>query len=631
MPRKGEYFRSEQAVEIPNVVARIGVREVVVRGRGGAVNRSLLDPRAFVCAGLVAELADEWVEHAGASELSLGAVRCYRRAITAFCAYVDERVPQAAEASLAGASPDLLAVILGWARQLPARHPAGSQEPAGKAWRLRTLIARRAQHPDRPLARQWDGWLTGSVGLRRGVTVEVDEFSRADKRAIIRAARADIRAVEQRLRRGSELLARGRDPRISGWLVPANLLWALDREIDSGQGILAHLPTAARWPPALVELVPPATPKTRWHRELMRVLSGMLYPTNLDLHGFRVLLMAATGQTSEEITGLCDTDVEFTPDGVSLTFTKLRARSIRRRPYPTVPHKQPVTFDKRSKLNVAELVERLMAVTARVRRRSGLAPAPLFLRINPHVYDLVARPFEGSMQDGSFRTWLAYVGVSVVGPADIRRLRKSGKVEKAIAYQGRISDVADDHTVQVFRGHYAHGTTLHVIAATVITTAQQRWLSEAITGPTVVTGDGEAALGHPQAPAVLGLTAEQVEELRSGALDMGVSSCRDPFDSPFGRSGHVCPVAPLRCLECRHALILPSNLPQLLLLSDHLQRLRDRLTPQHFHTLWGQSAANLNAVLAERSDTEIAWARRQIEIGEAGLHLPLTAHTEFDR
>ncbi len=27
-------------------------------------------------------------------------------------------------------------------------------------------------------------------------------------------------------------------------------------------------------------------------------------------------------------------------------------------------------------------------------------------------------------------------------------------------------------------------------------------------------------------------------------------------------SGHVCPVAPLRCLECRHALILPSNLPQ---------------------------------------------------------------------
>ena len=56
-----------------------------------------------------------------------------------------------------------------------------------------------------------------------------------------------------------------------------------------------------------------------------------------------------------------------------------------------------------------------------------------------------------------------------------------------------------------------------------------------------------------------------------------------------------------------------------------------RLTPQHFHTLWGQTAANLQAPLAERSDTEIGLARRQIAIGEASLHLPLSAYTEFDR
>ncbi|MFF4881214.1 hypothetical protein ACWD6Q_35490 [Streptomyces nigra] len=42
--------------------------------------------------------------------------------------------------------------------------------------------------------------------------------------------------------------------------------------------------------------------------------------------------------------------------------------------------------------------------------------------------------------------WLNIHDVHIDGPADIRRLRKSGKVEKALTFKGRISDIADDHT-----------------------------------------------------------------------------------------------------------------------------------------------------------------------------------------
>ncbi|MGK8558799.1 Mu transposase domain-containing protein [Nocardia gipuzkoensis] len=215
------------------------------------------------------------------------------------------------------------------------------------------------------------------------------------KKAMIRAAWRDIRSVEQRLQRGTELLAHGQDPRTGGWLDPANLLWSLDHEIDSGAEILAHLPTAAQWPADLEALVPAGVSRRRWTRVLVQVLSGMLYPTNLDLHGFRVLLMAASGHTSEEISGLSEHDVEFTPEGVTLTFTKLRARSTRRRSYRTVQAKEPVAFGTESKLDVAELIRRLLAVTERVRRRSGLSPAPLFLRVNMNIYLLEPRPFEG--------------------------------------------------------------------------------------------------------------------------------------------------------------------------------------------------------------------------------------------
>lgn len=210
------------------------------------------------------------------------------------------------------------------------------------------------------------------------------------------------------------------------------------------------------------------------------------------------------------------------------------------------------------------------------------------------------------------------------------RARCSTKVEKAIAFKGRISDIADDHSVETFRGHYAHGTTLRVIAGSVITTAQQRWFRQAIEGPTVLSEQAQDSLGESGAGAAIGLSAAEVEQLRSGALDMGVTSCKDPYDSPFGRAGRLCPVAPTRCLECRNAFVLPSNLPQLLLFAAHLDKLKLRLSPRHFHALWGQSEANLREVIGARTGAEIDRARRQIAEQGIVLQLPLAAHVEFD-
>ena len=77
------------------------------------------------------------------------------------------------------------------------------------------------------------------------------------------------------------------------------------------------------------------------------------------------------------------------------------------------------------------------------------------------------------------------------GAPDIRRLRKSTKVEKAIAFGGRIADAANDHHEEVFRGHYAQGTTLRVMSGRVITTAQDHWFTKAVEGPTVLTDSTE--------------------------------------------------------------------------------------------------------------------------------------------
>lgn len=632
MPRKGEYRRDPRPARRDAPPPRIGLRRLDGTEPNGHRGTTTINPDEFVCSALASQLADEWVELAATDDLGVATMRCYRRAVRSFCRFVDTHLAAAADASLAHAVPDLLPVILDWTRQLPARWPTGSTEPAHQAGRLRRLVKRRAAHPDREVAAHLNGWLTGSAGLRRGATREVDEFSRADKKALLQAAWADIRQLEQRLQRGRDLLEIGVDPEAGGWLQPANLLWAIEQGMPT-RDLLGRLPSPVDWPAELTDLLPPGVALNYRGRALLRALTGMLYPRNRDLHGFRILLMAATGHTSEEVTGLTEDQVEFTPDGALLTFTKNRARSVRRRFYTTSAvdgDAVTVTHLATGRLDTADILRRLLAATAKLRARSGRSPASLFLRSAIWVYDLTIDRFNGDMNGQDLNDWLERMGLRLTGPIDIRRLRKSGKVEKALAYRGRVSDIADDHTAEVFHGHYAHGTTLKVIAGHVITSAQQRWLDEALDGPTVLTADAEQALDGAAAAAV-GLTQQQVAQLRGGALDMGVSACRDPFDSPFGKAGDLCPVAPLRCLECRHALVLPSNLPQLLLLADHLDRLRARLTPQHFHALWGQSATNLTAVLADRTPAEIELARKQIEAGEADLHLPLSAHVEFDR
>jgi hypothetical protein len=432
------------------------------------------------------------------------------------------------------------------------------------------------------------------------------------------------------------LAARGRHPAEHGWTVKTNLLWGLAHQRVSPLDIRANLPIVYRWPAELracIEQSDRAVIPGLAKLTLVRWLVSQLYPTHLDLHAYRVLLVAATGHAPEEVTGLADSDVEFFPSGVRLTLTKRRAQQVRHRTFGTEASdsdNEPADFNDRPHREVAAIIRHLMHVTAQARVRAPDAGGRLFVAASvTQGYELRLARWAPNKERAGFVDWLAAAGVAVDGAADIRRLRKSTKVEKAMAFGGRIADVANDHHEQVFRGHYAQGTTLRMMSGRVIAASQNHWFTMALEGPTVLTSSTEV-LDAPDHVAALSLTIEQAEDIRRGALDMGVTQCSDPHNSPYGRPGELCPVAPLRCLECRNAWVLPSNLPQLLLFADHLDRLRLRLSPQHFAQMWGQSHANLQAVLAERTDEEKALARKHIDAGRVGLHLPLAANVEFD-
>lgn len=462
---------------------------------------------------------------------------------------------------------------------------------------------------------------------------------------MVLAAWKSIHATRKRLERGWSLAAQGRHPEVGSWTSLPDLLWGLAYEGITVEDFRRFLPGLRDWPLELREFLErsgKASYPQASRLQLVRRLVANLYPTTLDLHAFRVLLMDSTGYTPEEVTGFGEADVELLPKGVRLTLLKNRAGRLRHRAFRDQEQSDPsgcpddaiggqLTVDW-PRREASEVVRQLLDVTARVRAKAQDVTDTLFVSaaVRPNYSDgIVFGRWTPYHPGTNFRRWLTAMEVNVKGDVHIGRLRKSVKVEKAIVTEGRIDAVADDHTEETFAGHYAQGTTLRILSGRTISTAQQHWFDKAldrVDGPTVLGAEHIAQRSLEDS----GLSAKEAEDIMSGQLDMGVSHCKNPYLSPFSRAGELCAVAPLRCLECQNAWILPSNLPQLLLFEAHLRRLRALLMPQTFTRLWGQSWVNLQAVLEDRRPEEIMEARKHIEDGQADLNFPLAAHTEFD-
>ncbi|MGB8942156.1 MAG: hypothetical protein WCD21_18230 [Streptomyces sp.] len=633
---KQESQRLRAALANPVPAGGVGLRVTDAPGYPLAV-----DPSEYNCSLLAAQLADEWVEYVAATGMT-GQTKVYAQAIDRLCQYVDTHQGKAAaKASLA--DPDLFKSLVGWELSLPEKYAEGSTRPRLISGALRTLIVRRDDHHERRVAPEVARLARGPALIDWGETTERDEFTRQEKRALVRAAWKSAHATRTRLRDGWALAEQGRHPAEGSWTSIADLLWGLSRDEITVDDIRRNLPLPRQWPAELQVL---AAGGSRLVPNLARFqlccrLVLQLYPAARDLHAFRVLLMDTTGHASEEVTSFGESEVEFLPKGIRLTLRKNRAGLLRHRAFRDRPAAEaPAAEDDDGNIIVnwprreaSEVVRQLIEVTERVRSRAPHVTDTLFVSVSVRgSFTAVFGRWNPQVSGASFGDWLDVMGVEIEGDRNIGRMRKSVKVEKAIVSEGRISDAADDHTEETFAGHYAQGTTLRIMSGRTITTAQQHWLDQALArvdGPTVITpGDDEDA-GRDQMQEA-GLSSEEADAIMAGQLDMGVSHCRNPYESPFSPPGELCAVAPLRCLECRNAWILPSNLPQLLLFEDHLKRLRIRLAPPVFTRLWGQSWVNLRAVLTDRTAEEIVQARKHIDAGEAVLDLPLNATTEFD-
>jgi hypothetical protein len=214
MPRRGDRQHWFPAVpESAPPPGRIGIRLVRATDQAGSLREIRFNPNEFRCAKLAGELADEWADYAEISRISPKSVALGRRAIRNFCTKVDILLGgDASQASLSGQHPDIAAVLAEWERTLPTGYRAGSTTPAAYAGTVRALIARRGQHDQRPVSPNLRRLVNGAIGVASGSSQELDEFTRHDKRALVRVAWAWAQRLDARLAEGWPRLPKAATP-----------------------------------------------------------------------------------------------------------------------------------------------------------------------------------------------------------------------------------------------------------------------------------------------------------------------------------------------------------------------------------------------------------------------------------
>jgi hypothetical protein len=228
MTIKGRYQNDFAAPPLPpRSPSPVGARRLQVdhQGRRRTVE---IDPDAFICRRLVAELAGAVADMHEAMDLSWGALQRLAASAKNLAGYIDEGVPDPMGIRCHTLTVD---VLEGWQSWLRRAHAASSDMPGERASEVFRLVRWLDEHSV-PVSPEVAARVRAPVTYPRARARRVDEFSAAERVAIENAARRDV----ERLKRNLTLARRTEGPL-------GELLAEVDRTLSS---ILTEEPDADR-------------------------------------------------------------------------------------------------------------------------------------------------------------------------------------------------------------------------------------------------------------------------------------------------------------------------------------------------------------------------------------------------
>jgi hypothetical protein len=418
-----------------------------------------------------------------------------------------------------------------------------------------------------------------------------DAYSPFVARQLRDAARADLVAIEARLRSGSRF---DEVPEIEAAYRQAHA--AID-----ARGVLHYRD------PAYQSLY-----KLRWIRELSGArfnlsLHAAHYLTAHDVVPLLVLLSLETGLELECCKSLTIDCLRNASGGtVDVAYTKLRAHGAE--------HKTIRVRDGGSS-TPGGLIRRIIALSAKARVHNSSDNLWVYYQTN----EITAGIRHPRM---TIDAWTQRHGiVDDAGRPLFLRLSQLRKTHKALWYlktEGHMARFAVGHTVQIAARHYADIPALRPLHEQTVADA----LEEALAGPRILLPPEEERLrGELASPTP---DDEGVSRaLLDGEQDVWLASCGNFYSSPFTSAGTACPTPFWGCLDCRNAVITARKLPAILAFLSFVDDQRAGLSAADWAAKFGHARDRIvQQILPAVGDDVVARARAQVAAEPPMVYLP---------
>ncbi|MFD5506808.1 hypothetical protein ACFWIB_03410 [Streptomyces sp. NPDC127051] len=446
-------------------------------------------------------------------------------------------------------------------------------------------------------------------GLGRGHSyMGAPGYSDREFRDLVAAARSDVVAIRDRIRKGERLLDTFRtDP---------------DSLTQDERTMGAHLDRMDR-----TGFVPVA--RTHLRRPVLEGrahLARQLFLGDTDLAPLIILAAGVTGRNAETLKDLPAEHRVLDDLAVAVNLTKRRRGKSQTR---TTVHWETGGSDSRQLHTPGGYYLLLHQLTERSRRFSGTSRVwsiwagtggrqgadweaksvsaghvdPFSARLGRVLYLSRFAERHGLMDDNGNRLEIS-----------LNRIKTTVEVRTTKAMGGHLPSASRTNTLDVSFAHYLQGDpVVREWADEILTTAIDEAENHArgLRPQVVPSAEARRLADAPhQSAAELGTTAETLHQALGGQLDTVATSCLDIDHSPF--SAGRCDVSFLTCLRCPNALITHQHLPALLALVDELDRARQAMGIDAWVHEHGRTWLALTRLIlpqftdAERAETAMA-------------------------
>ncbi|MDJ0323151.1 hypothetical protein QMG61_05160 [Cryobacterium sp. PH31-AA6] len=578
-----------------------------IRGR---VATHFLYPRDFECANLAAELGDLWTDHVKANGATISTAGGYRAAIVLFCRFADTRgAPR--KASIYRPDDDLVFTLYEWRSSL-------STAGQNKAYSQVAALIRRAVLTNRTANASLAAMVTSAFSASRPEDTPLDEFSNAERIQQMRAATSDAAITEMRIQDGQMLFRNSASFRS---LIRTALAGAgaeeVKRQLRADRDLIRAIVSALSASQLGVVGRDFEGPASRG----LRAIASLVAPSETEMMSFQLLLMWSTGIAPEQVRDARVGDLVFSDGGLDWTTFKARSHVLMRLNF-TGPASQETW-------GTAGLFKRAIAVTTLAR---SLVDDDQTLWMVHKLTNGKLVINQQNFQKINLGDWALAHGVQLSLPIDLRRIRKAVKAVRAGISGSAKAAAGTDHKETTFNRYYLPVTSVISTSARTIARAQERVFEQALAStPTLIVRSANSVLCDESTEVRARQLAALVADETPAERALGVSACADPTNGPNTTAGELCMERPFACLTCPNAVIFTDHLPQLLLMSDHIEARRQDLYPPRFIEQWGERRESLKAVLEQFSSSEKDVARGAVKSDSEHLHLPLAWRAELDR